>query len=262
MIDEKALNIYADGSSKPKPRRGGIGIRYVFINDLGEEVTQDLALPGYLGATNNEMELKACVIGLQNAVPYLSDKNFEYIVVHTDSNYVVTNYNNALFLWPKTKWLKKDGGPVLNTRLWKDLVKWTVKVRKYVYIRKVKGHSEDVHNKEVDRQAKQSAEYPINKPISPSIVRRKKSKRKTRVGSVAMLGQKITIRIDQGWYLPVQKLYRYRYEVMSKSSEYYQNVDFICTYEMLRETHTYFVRLNKETSNPRIAKVFREIPKK
>ncbi|GAH59897.1 unnamed protein product, partial [marine sediment metagenome] len=40
MIIDNAINIYADGSSFSHPRVGGIGIRLVIINSLGQEEVQ------------------------------------------------------------------------------------------------------------------------------------------------------------------------------------------------------------------------------
>jgi ribonuclease HI len=259
MIDENALNIYTDGSSKPKPRRGGVGIQFIYVNDYGIEVTEDIKLPGYPGATSNEMELNASLIALRKAHEYFHIRNFNKIIIFTDSQYIVNNYKYAMFLWPKTRWLKKSGAPILNANLWKDIVSAIRKTGKIVEFKKVKAHSADLHNKAVDDLAKNSANNPINKPLTVKIVRRKKSKEKTRLGSVDIIGQKITIRIIEGQRLPVQKLYRYRYEVMSRKSKYFRKVDFIYSTEILREAHTYYVRINKEKDNPRIEKVFREI---
>ena len=121
MIDEEALNIYTDGSSRPKPRRGGIGIRYIYCDESGNEVNENLPWPGYLGATNNEMELNAVIIALKNAPPYFQRRKFNRVIIYSDSQYVVDNAGIALFVWPRTKWMKKTGAPVLNAKLWKEL---------------------------------------------------------------------------------------------------------------------------------------------
>ncbi len=60
------MNIYTDGSCFQRPRRGGIGIRYIIINDAGDEEWQDECPPGYKQATNNEMELLACIVALRD----------------------------------------------------------------------------------------------------------------------------------------------------------------------------------------------------
>jgi hypothetical protein len=172
---------------------------------------------------------------------------------------VVDNYKNAMFLWPRTKWLKKAGAPVLNAHLWKDLIRNVRNTSKRVEIVKVKGHSKDKHNRAVDKLAKLSAQNPLNKPLAVSTVRRKKSKEQTQIGSVEMLGQRITIRIIECKYLSVQRIYRYRYEVMSKKSPFYGKVDFLCSAEVLREAHTFSVRLNSDKNNPDIEKVFKEV---
>lgn len=57
-LDENAINVFTDGSVKERPRRGGVGYRIVTVDEQGEEVTWDSDLPGYPGASNNEMELQ------------------------------------------------------------------------------------------------------------------------------------------------------------------------------------------------------------
>ena len=63
------LYIYTDGSSLPKPRRGGIGIRYLYLDESEEEHIIDLELEETAGATNNQMELWAVIEGIKNS-PY------------------------------------------------------------------------------------------------------------------------------------------------------------------------------------------------
>lgn len=57
MTYEDAINIYTDGSSYSNPRRGGRGIRYITINETGDEEIEDDCLMGYKEAINNQMEL-------------------------------------------------------------------------------------------------------------------------------------------------------------------------------------------------------------
>ncbi len=37
-LDERAVNVFTDGSSLPSPRRGGIGIGIFTVDDAGHEV--------------------------------------------------------------------------------------------------------------------------------------------------------------------------------------------------------------------------------
>ena len=261
IMEENALNIYTDGSSFQHPRKGGIGILYIYIDNLGNEFKIELPVNGYQGATNNQMELNACIVALKNIPDFGEEHKYKSIYIFTDSKYVVDNVTNALFVWPKTRWLKKDGAPVLNACLWKDLHKQFQQIHKRIEIRKVKGHSIDVNNKRVDKLAKESAKKAVNKPLIVQKLRRKKSKEKTKVGSVGIKGQRITIRIISSDYLKVQKTFRYRYEVLSKASEYFGAVDFIVTKENVNPGHIYYVKLNDEQNNPGIEKVYKEVVK-
>jgi len=76
-VIENALNIYTDGSSLPHPRSGGIRIRFVTDDAQGEEVIENVELPGYKNATNNQMELYACVAALKEALRY-KDRGAQY----------------------------------------------------------------------------------------------------------------------------------------------------------------------------------------
>lgn len=67
VFRENVLYAYTDGSSLRTPRRGGFAIRFIYVDDYGEEQVQDIQSPGNKNATNNEMELKACVVALEEA---------------------------------------------------------------------------------------------------------------------------------------------------------------------------------------------------
>ena len=148
MLDEDALNIYTDGSSFSGPRAGGIGIVFVIVNSAGdEEVINEFDYPGYRQATNNEMELEACIKGLEDALNQESLQQYKNITIHTDSRYIVDNYKTAMFVWPTTKWKSRQTGrPILHVDQWKRLVrllKHAYQDRRNVSIKWVKGHSKD-----------------------------------------------------------------------------------------------------------------------
>jgi ribonuclease HI len=165
MVYEKALNIYTDGSSYSRPRRGGIGIRFVTINEFGNEMIEDHALPGHEGATNNEMELLAGIRALEMAADHEKLHSVERVVIFTDSLYVSDNVDRAKFQWSRQKWLNRGGRPIENATLWKDLVHGIKKLSKRVDIEWIKGHSKDPHNKAVDKLAKQSAKGVLTPPL-------------------------------------------------------------------------------------------------
>ena len=262
---EDTLEAYTDGSCLSHPRRGGIGIRFVWIDETtGEEITEDLSPPGYPNATNQEMEILACTMSLRESLTLGLPGSVRGLVIRTDSAYLHENYKRAIFEWPKQKWYRSSGGPVENAEDWKELVRWYKKAaRKFdvVRIEWVKGHSGNPHNRAADRLAKHSARNAWNKPRKIVHVRRKHTTETVSRGSVKMDGQRLTIRIFQSGILNVQKLWRCTYEVVSTDSPYVGKVDVIFTDEdkRLDAGHTYDVRVNNYNENPRIVEVFGEI---
>jgi len=260
IIDENALNIYTDGSSFSSPRTGGIGVRFVFPYFLKKDKNiKDLSLSGYKGANNNQMELKACIVALREVLKFDEIEQVQRIIIHTDSMYIVNNYKKAIYQWPP-KWEKSTGAPVINTDLWKELIKNVKKTNLIVDIAYIKRNSNE-HNRAVDKLAKKSAKIPIKKLPNPVNVRRKLSDKSVDIGIVKMLGQKVLIRIIIVEYLKTHKVYKYKYEIISKRSTFYECVDIIFYDKPLRAGHVYLVSFNKNNEYPQISNMFREIKK-
>jgi ribonuclease HI len=262
--DERDLNIYTDGSSYQRPRRGGVGILYVTVDADGEERADPYPLPGFVGATNQHMELCAAIEALKALVTRrgpVTAGPYRRIVIWTDSMYLVDGYDSARFTWPHTGWMTRDGNPVASTPLWKELVKLAARTGKPVEMRWVKAHKESTHNKMADKLAKQSSKLQTGRRASVVKVRRKKTAASVDVGSVGMHGQRLTIRIVADELLAEHKLNKVKYEVMSKASPYYGKVDLIYSSDdiYLSAGHTYHVRVNADQKAPRVSKLFREI---
>ena len=137
VLDERAVNVFTDGSSYSGPRRGGIGYRIVTVDNNGDEVAQDCEAQGFRGGTNQEMELMACIVALRDLGgrhPPVDVRRFSKVVLHTDSMYVADNFNNAKFTWPRNGWMTRDGNPVVNASLWKDFVVAANRIGKRVEI--------------------------------------------------------------------------------------------------------------------------------
>jgi len=254
------LYIYADGSSYSKPRKGGIGIEYIYLDEKELEVRIVHESSGYSGATNNQMELMAVIEGLKQISNQPIPIKYNAVEIRTDSRYIVDNINNAKYNWSRNKWLNKHGRPIENAQLWKDLIKAIKATNCRIEFKWVKGHSKDPDNKVVDKLAKQSAKALLNSPLKHVKLRRKKSNKLTRVGSVEMKGQRISIRIINDEYSSIHKLSKYRYEVISKGSEFYENLDLIYSkHHHLKSGHKYYVVFNSDKNNPLILKIIREI---
>jgi ribonuclease HI len=263
-LDDVDLNIYTDGSSYAVPRRAGIGILFVTTDDDGNERTDEYPLPGYEGATNNQAELEACIQALRAVTtrrPFIDPTPFRRIVIRTDSKYVVENYDRALYEWQSNKWMTRDCNPVANARQWQELIKLVFRARKRVEVRWVKGHRKSVHNKRADKLAKASATQRTGQRLSIVKVRRKQSDRSVEPGTVAMRGQRMTVRIITDEFLRTQRMNKYKYEVMSVRSEFRGCVDIIYSEPSIHLSagHTYYVQVNAEPNRPRVDKMFREI---
>jgi ribonuclease HI len=264
--DEEALNIYTDGSSLPKPRRGGLAALFLLINEDGEEETYEPVLQGYSGASNNQMELEACVQALRQATaqnPYFDRSRFRKIVIRTDSTYVSGYYETALYTWSRNGWQKRSGAPVDNAPQWKELVRLIKRAHNQstpVKIKWVPG-KKSPRTKIVDKAAKKRAKHAPARQLVPSEVRRKKTDRPIEIGSVEMEGQLMTINVFKTEYQRLHGLVKVWYSVLSKRSPYYRHASVIYADPslLLRRGHDYRVRVNQDTGNPRIVKVFAEV---
>lgn len=265
---EGALTVFTDGSSLPKPRRGGIGIWFVYTDRSGNEDAWESIQLGVAGATNNQMELLAVVTAMKE----IQDRRFRpgvleqvrKIDIYTDSQYVVKNIYNAASTWPHNGWMTRNGPPVENVELWKDMIREYKKLKRIrpTEIKWGKGHSaNNPHNKKVDKLAKESAKRPARPPLVPPNVRRKKSPKPLEIGSVEMLGQRLCIRIFKADYLKTQKVQKYWYEVVSPGSRFFGYSDIAYSNEVLmRSGHTYQVTMNRNQQYPMIVKCRFEVP--
>jgi ribonuclease HI len=264
--EEAALNIYTDGSMLPAPRRGGMGIIFILLDIDGNEETYEPPTSGYLGATNNQMELQACVEALRLATaqnPRFDPRRYRKIVVFSDSLYVADNYTTAIFTWSKNDWAKRDGAPVDNAAQWRDLVRLIGRADrrgKRVEIRWVKG-KKSPRTKAVDKLAKKAAREAPDRQLTPARVRRKRTTKALERGSVAMEGQRLTIRIVKTEFQSLHRLTKCWYEVLSVKSPYRGCFDVIYAEpEMdVRAGHAYYGRVNEEIASPRLVRVFREV---
>jgi ribonuclease HI len=262
--DENALIIYTDGSCLQRPRRGGYAFRFVTVDDDGHEVVEDFNPPGFVSATNNEMELMACVEALRllggrhSPIPR---RSYEKIVVYTDSRYVHENVYQAECVWPVNDWLTREQEPVLHPELWRDLIRHKQGIGR-VEFRKVKAHKTNPHNKAVDKLAKESARLATQRLLSPPIVRRKTSPQRTEARSVVMRGQTETIRVVTARDIRRTPNHVYKYEVVAPDSPDFLSVDEAFAHDgeiNMRPQHTYEVRFAEGGRGRWVEEVIREI---
>jgi ribonuclease HI len=261
ILDEDALNIYTDGSSYPnKKRAAGVGVRYVWVNEAGDEEIEDYCPVGWEKATIDEMEIEACIVALREARRLFEDMSrFERVLVFSDSMYVADNFPKAISVWPKRAWRGANGRPVENIDQWKRLRKEVDACPFRVAVEWVKAHKSNVHNRAANKLAKRSAEMPFNKPLSVSETTKKWSSRKTKRGGIPITGQEAKIRIISREDKRHDKAHEYRYEVIDPNDPNYKDIDFVRSRESLSRNKCYSVRFNENPADPRIEAVLEEL---
>lgn len=266
-IVEDALLVYTDGSLYPKGRKGGYGVVFIHVDQIGQEtVVSEHAPPGIVGATGNRMELQACIDALKLAPQIGCFTTVNKLVIRTDSRYVTSNYLNALGNWRRLRWHNPDGRPVDNADLWKELAKAHGKIRKRVLIEWVKGHgkgaAKDRYNYRADGLAKASAKNPLRQSVYRSSVRRKIAPAYTKRGSVRLFGQTLLIYIIEVQRLRIQKTWKYRYQVVSQDSPDRHAIDWIYSSEHMRDGHSYEVQVNDNMRHPQVVALLQEVDRK
>ena len=91
------------------------------------------------------MELMAVIAGLRALPPQA------HVCVHTDSTYVMKNFNERLRRWQGNDWRTADGKRVKNRDLWEQLATEAA-ARKVDWV-KVAGHSGNKWNDYADKLA-------------------------------------------------------------------------------------------------------------
>ena len=134
------VEIFTDGACSGNPGPGGWG---AILRFKGEE--KELS-GGELETTNNRMELRAAIEGLQAL------KRPMRVVVHTDSTYVKNGITKWIVKWKRNGWQTAAKKPVKNADLWLALD--VVLGSHEIEWRWVKGHSGHPENERADALAR------------------------------------------------------------------------------------------------------------
>ncbi len=135
---EKRVNLYTDGAASGNPGPGGYGL---ILEWEGTPYKKTYA-QGFINTTNNRMELKAVIKGLQ-----LLKQSPLDVVVYTDSKYVSEAVEKKwVFGWEKKNFKNKK-----NADLWKEFLEQYRKHR--VRMEWIKGHNQHPQNESCDKMA-------------------------------------------------------------------------------------------------------------
>ena len=133
------VELFTDGACRGNPGPGG----WAVLLRMGEKEREIAG--GELETTNNRMELKAAIEGL-NAL-----KRPCRVEIHTDSNYVRDGITKWIHGWLRNGWRTSAKKPVKNADLWQELLDAVEPHR--VKWHWVKGHSGHPENDRVDELA-------------------------------------------------------------------------------------------------------------
>lgn len=81
------------------------------------------------------------------------EHEFEYLTVHTDSNYLCKGYNEYMTGWIKRGWRKSNGAPVGNLPLWKEIAALKEQFGDKIQICKITAHAGHFGNECADANA-------------------------------------------------------------------------------------------------------------
>ncbi|MEI6326728.1 MAG: ribonuclease HI [Candidatus Roizmanbacteria bacterium] len=135
------LTLYTDGACSGNPGPGGYG--FILKQDAKVVTTGS---QGYLKTTNNRMELRGVIAGLQASPP-------DAIVrVVTDSEYIVNAFTKKwIDNWQARGWRNSQKKPVANRDLW-ELLLPLVQAHK-VQFSWIRGHDGHAENEQCDALA-------------------------------------------------------------------------------------------------------------
>ena len=137
--------MYTDGASRGNPGPGGYGVILMSGNNK-KELSQ-----GYKRTTNNRMELRAVIAGLEAL-----KKDGLQVVIFSDSKYVVDSVEKG---WLNT-WIATDfKGGKKNKDLW--LRFYHLSKKQFIRFVWVKGHADNPNNNRCDELATEAADYGI-----------------------------------------------------------------------------------------------------
>lgn len=131
---------YTDGACSGNPGPGGYGA-ILYWGGKSRELSA-----GFRLTTNQRMELRACIAGLQALTRPCR------VTVITDSLYVVKGMREWVPGWRRRGWLRAGGKPVENLDLWQEL--YALSQKHETEFEWVKGHNGHAENERADALAR------------------------------------------------------------------------------------------------------------
>jgi len=137
--------MFTDGACRGNPGPGGWAVLVRLVSATGTRARERELSGGEPLTTNNRMELKAAIEGL-NALTKPCR-----VQLYTDSVYVRDGITRWIHGWQRNGWRTSDRKPVKNAELWQQLLDAVAPHR--IDWHWVKGHSGHIENDRVDALA-------------------------------------------------------------------------------------------------------------
>lgn len=255
MYDQNAVKIYTDGSARPNPGKGGVGMVVVYPDEM--EIDNFELSEGYIMSTNNRMELRAVIYAFEWLQSEMKIRRFTRAIIITDSEYVQSNYTNVNY-WKADGWNNKYGKPYENIDLWDTFLKERQKTKISHDIVWSKGKQNEVL-KRVDTLAKLGSAHPIKTDygFNPGKFTATRTKSNKAPILFPARGQSITIRIYRKslYGRNDKKVYKVTFDfydevVKNYTEKYVAYLDKDCP--DLKRNNCYIVTFDKNLNFPKI----------
>ena len=148
----KQVTIYTDGACSGNPGPGGWGAILMYGAHKRE------LSGGEADTTNNRMELRAVIEGLQ------AIKRPCRITLYLDSQYVRQGITSWIHNWKRKGWKTADNKPVKNADLWQQLDALVHNSPHQIHWEWVKGHAGNPGNEKADELANRGVEQVQTQP--------------------------------------------------------------------------------------------------
>jgi len=189
------IKIYTDGGCDRNP--GGTGGWAFRLMDGDRAIERSGSAAR---STNNRMELTAAIRALEMLDEFVPAAESAEVEILTDSQYLARGMNEWIANWVRRNWALRDGSPVKNTDLWKQLL--ALANRHQVTWTWVQGHSDDPDNLRVDRlvqkvishRSQQQAAKIISAPAEVKLV-----KQRGEPISVTIAQKGVSAKVSVGW---------------------------------------------------------------
>ncbi len=154
----KEINMYTDGASSGNPGPGGYGVILKYKDNIKE------LSGGFRKTTNNRMELKAVIEGLNS----LKEKC--KVNIYSDSKYIVDAVELGwIFKWKNLGWKRNKKQKLLNPDLWKEVFDLLQKHEvKFFWVRGHNGHTENERCDQLAVNASQNPALPADEAFESS----------------------------------------------------------------------------------------------